>query len=77
MLRACDGHVFIDIKLFLSVNVFKIPPPPLGVSGPKNKIFPKPEVNHKKVKIHVFALDIAFNITLLILTISMACDLSF
>ena len=60
MLRACDGHVFIDIKLFLSVNVFKIPP--LGVSGPKNKIFSKPEVNHKKVKIDVFALDIAFKL---------------
>ena len=23
---------------------------PLGVSGPKNKIFPKPEVSDKKVK---------------------------
>ena len=52
------GHVLIDIKLILSVNVFKIPP--LGVSGPKNKIFPKPEVNHKKVKIDVFALDLDF-----------------
>ena len=60
MVRACDGHVFIDIKLILSVNVFKIPP--LGVSGPKNKIFPKPEVNHKKVKIDVFALGIAFKL---------------
>ena len=48
MLLPRHGHVFIDIKLILSVNVFKIPP--LGVSGPKNKIFPKPEVNHKKVK---------------------------
>ena len=35
---------------------------PVGVSGPKNKIFPKPEVNHKKVKIDVFALDIAFKL---------------
>ena len=35
---------------------------PLGVSGPKNKIFPKPEVNHKKVKIDVFALNIAFKL---------------
>ena len=61
MLRARNGHVFIDIKLFLSVNVFKIPP--LGVSGPKNKIFPKPEVNHKKVKIDVFALDIALKLS--------------
>ena len=52
--------MMIDIKLILSVNVFKIPP--LGVSGPKNKIFPKPEVNHKKVKIDVFALDIAFKL---------------
>ena len=55
------GHVLIGIKLILSVNVFKIPPP-LGVSGRKNKIFPKPEVNHKKVKIDVFALDIAFKL---------------
>ena len=46
MLLPRHGHVLIDIKLILSVNVFKIPP--LGVSGPKNKIFPKPEVNHKK-----------------------------
>ena len=61
MLRARDVHVFIDIKLILSVNVFKIPP--LGVSGPKNKIFPKPEVNHKKVKIDVFALDIALKLS--------------
>ena len=60
MLRARDVHVFIDIKLILSVNVFKIPP--LGVSGPKNKIFPKPEVSHKKVKIEVVALDIAFKL---------------
>ena len=29
----------------------------MGVSGPKNKIFAKPEVNHKKVKIDVFDLD--------------------
>ena len=60
MVRACHDHVFIDIKLILSVNVFKIPP--LGVSGPKNKFFPKPEVNHKKVKIDVFALDIVFKL---------------
>ena len=46
MLSSRHGHVLIDIKLIRSVNVFKIPP--LGVSGPKNKIFPKPEVNHKK-----------------------------
>ena len=56
MLRARNGHVFIDIKLILSVNVFKYTP--LGVSGPKNKIFPKPEVSHKKVKIKILALDI-------------------
>ena len=53
-------HVIIDIKLILSINVFKYTP--LGVSGPKNKIFPKPEVNHKKVKIDVFALDIALKL---------------
>ena len=35
---------------------------PLGVSGPKNKIFPKPEVSHKKVKIDISALDIAFKL---------------
>ena len=46
MLLPRHGHMMIDIKLILSVNVFKIPP--LGVSGPKNKIFCKPEVNHKK-----------------------------
>ena len=60
MLRACDGHILIDIKLFFSVNVFKYTP--LGVSGPKNLIFPKPEVSPKKVKIEVFALDIAFKL---------------
>ena len=54
------GHVLMYIKLILSVNVFKIPP--LGVSGPKNKIICKPEVNHKKVKIDVFALDKAFKL---------------
>ena len=52
--------MLIDIKLILSVNDFEIPP--LGVSGPKNKSFSKPEVNHKKVKIDVFALDIAFKL---------------
>ena len=36
----------------------------LGVSGPKNDIFPKPEVSHKKVKIDVFALDIDFKLDL-------------
>ena len=51
---------FKQIISFFSVNVFKYTP--LGVSGPKNKIFPKPEVNHKKVKIDVFALDIAFKL---------------
>ena len=55
MLLPRHGHVLIDIKLILSVSIFKYTP--LGVSGPKNKIFPKPEVNHKKVKIDVFALD--------------------
>ena len=35
---------------------------PLGVSGAKNEIFSKPEVSHKKVKIDVFALDIAFKL---------------
>ena len=60
MVRACDGYILIDIQLIFSVNVFKIPP--LGVSGPKNKIFCKPEVNHKKVKIDVFALDKAFKL---------------
>ena len=61
MLCSRHGHIMIDIKLIPSVNVFKITPP-LGVSGPKNKIFSKPEVNHKKVKIDVFALDIAFKL---------------
>ena len=60
MLSPRHGYVLIDIKLILLVNVFKIPP--LGVSGPKNKIFLKPEVNHKKVKIDVFALDIVFEL---------------
>ena len=60
MLCAPHSHVLIDIKLILSVNVFKMPP--LGVSGPKNKIFLKPEVDHKKVKIDVFALDIALKL---------------
>ena len=60
MVSSRHGHVLIDIKLFLSVNVFKYTP--LGVSGPKNKIFAKPEVSHKKVKIEVFALDIAFKL---------------
>ena len=54
------GHVLIDIKLIISANVFKYTP--LGVFGPKNKIFPKPEVSHKKVKIEVVALDIAFKL---------------
>ena len=61
MLRARNGHVFIDIKLFLPVCVFKYTP--LGVSVPKNKILPKPEVNHKKVKIDVFTLDIALKLS--------------
>ena len=60
MVRACDGYILIDIQLIFSVNVFKYTP--LGVSGPKNKIFPKPEVSHKKVKIDVYALDIAFKL---------------
>ena len=53
--------IMIDIKLFLSLNVFKYTP--LGVSVPKSKILPKPEVNHKKVKIDVFALDIALKLS--------------
>ena len=44
MLSPPHVHVLIDFKLILSINVFKYTP--LGVSGPKNKIFPKPEVNH-------------------------------
>ena len=60
MLSSRHVHLLRDIKLILSVNVFKYTP--LGVSGPKNKIFPKPEVNHKKVKIDVFTLDIAFKL---------------
>ena len=60
MLLPRHGHVLMDIKLILSVNVFKYTP--LGVSGTKNRIFPKPEVNHKKVKIDVFALDIALKL---------------
>ena len=58
MLLPRHSHGLIDIKLILSVNVFGHTP--LGVSGPKDKIFPKPEVNHKKVKIDVFALDKSF-----------------
>jgi len=37
---------------------------PLGVSVPKNKILPKPEVGNKKVKFEVFDLDIAFKLDL-------------
>ena len=48
--------------IFFSVNVFKSTL--LGVSGPKNDIFPKPEVSHKKVKFDVFALDIDFKLGL-------------
>jgi len=36
----------------------------LRVFGPKNDIFPKPEVNYKKVKIDFFALDIDFKLGL-------------
>ena len=46
MLLPHYGHIMIDIKFFLLVNVFKYTS--LGVSGPKNKNFPKPEVSHKK-----------------------------
>ena len=60
MLSPPHVHVLIDIKLILSINVFKYTP--LGVSGPKNKIFPKPEVNHKKVKIEFSASNIAFKL---------------
>ena len=62
MLLPPRGYVYIDIKLFFSRNVFKSTV--LGVSGPKNDIFPKPEVSHKKVKIDVFALDIDFKLGL-------------
>ena len=57
-----NGHALIDINLFLSANVFKYTP--LRVSVPKNKILPtQPEVViHKKVKIEVFVLDIAFKL---------------
>ena len=58
MLLPLQGHVLVDIKLFLSLNVFKYTP--LGVSVAKNKILPKPEVSYKKVKIRFSALDIAF-----------------
>ena len=60
MLCEPHGSISIDVNLFLSANVFKYTP--LGVSGPKNKIFPKPEVSHKKVKIDIVALDIAFKL---------------
>ena len=60
MLSSRHIHVLRDIKLILSVYVFKYTP--LGVSGPNNKIFLKPEVNHKKVKNDVFALDKAFKL---------------
>ena len=52
MLLPRHDHVLIDIKLFILVNVFKYTP--LEVSGPKNKIFPKPEVNHKKVRLDIY-----------------------
>ena len=49
MLSSPYGNVLINIKLFLLVNVFKhTPPPSQGVSVPKYKILPKPEVSHKK-----------------------------
>ena len=60
MLSSRHIHVLRYIKLILSVYAFKYTP--LGVSGPKNVIFPKPEVSHKKVKIEVVALDIAFKL---------------
>ena len=60
MLPSRHIHVLRDINLILSVNVFKYNP--LGVPVPKIRFFPKPEVNHKKVKLDVFALDIAFKL---------------
>ena len=60
MLLPRHGHVLIDIKLIFSVNVFEYTP--LGVSGPKNKIFLKPEVTDKELKINIFALNIAFKL---------------
>ena len=49
MLSSRHGHVLINIKLFLSfgkcLQIY-----PLGVSVPKNKILPKPEVSHKKTE---------------------------
>ena len=57
-MRCCyHSYVQIDIKLFLSVCVFKYTP--LGVFVTKNKILPKPEVSHKKMKI---ALETAFKL---------------
>jgi len=47
------GYVEIYFKLFLLVYAFKYTP--LGASGPKNQMFSKPEVSHKKVKIEDFA----------------------
>ena len=55
MLCAPHSHVLIDIKLILSVTPWEFP-------VPKIRFFSKPEVNHKKVKIAVFALDIAFKL---------------
>ena len=46
MLLPPRSYVEIDIDYFFSVNVFKYNP--LVFFGPKNDIFHKPEVSHKK-----------------------------
>ena len=42
------GHVLIDIKLILSINVFKYTP--LAVSGPKNTIFFQTGTESQKIE---------------------------
>ena len=63
-LSVCEDVVLTSRRLFerYQVDSFGLQIYPPGSSGPKNKIFPKPEVNHKKVKIDVFALDIALKL---------------
>ena len=57
---ALSLNVLRDIKLIISVYVFKYTP--WEFPSPKNNILPKPEVNHKKVNIDIYAIDIAFKL---------------
>ena len=60
MLRARNGHVFYRYQADSFGKCHQNTPWEFPVQ--KNKIFPKPEVNHQKVKIVVFAVDIASNL---------------